>query len=124
MDGFDADGKKRAQVIYFWGGDSWDWKEATPDETGGFYSTAKKLEIPTEGGVMEKSAGSHLIYKVPWQELDENPASDLDASHGSGTWTKLGVENATLTLGTWVYEYDNHFIDGWFDELRVIAPPS
>jgi hypothetical protein len=123
VQGYDSEGKERAQVLYFWGGESWDLKNEAPGDVDEIYHAAQKLEMPQKG-MVEQSAGSMIQYKVPWQELDQIPSRDLDEIHGAGTWAKLGIESVSLTIGTWVYENNNNYIDGWFDELRVVTPPT
>lgn len=101
-----ADGKTGVQILYFWGGDSWDTKNATPKETGSFYSAAYELKAPRD----------------KWQRLERVPARDFDTVHGEGKWKSLGVDTVTLTIGCWVREEHKNSAQGWMDELKITRP--
>lgn len=100
--GHDGTGQSRLQLLYYWGGDSWDRKNEGP-ETGGLYTAAYQFEAP----------------KGSWQEIDRDPVQDLDRIHETGVWNSLEIETLTLALGIWVYEENKNFIEGWFDEIRM-----
>ena len=103
VDGYDATGKKRVQVLYFWGRDSWDHKTALPETTGGYYTVANSLPAP----------------KGEWQEFERDPLADLDAIHGQGTWKAQEIKTVSLGFRVWVFENNGHHIEGWVDEVRV-----
>ena len=106
LNGTAKDGKTGVQVLYFWGGDSWDHKNATPQQTGTMYTVARQLSSPAN----------------KWQRLECVPAADFDQVHGSGKWQALGIQSVTVSLGAWVLERSQNHIEGWIDELKVTQP--
>ena len=100
------DGKTGVQVLYFWGGDSWDHKSATPQQTGTMYTVARQLTSPAN----------------QWQCLECVPAANFDRVHGAGKWQALGIESVTVSLGARVLERSQNHIEGWIDELKVTQP--
>ena len=42
--GHDGTGQSRLQLLYYWGGDSWDRKNEGPETTGGLYTVAYQFK--------------------------------------------------------------------------------
>ncbi len=103
LSGYDKEGLRRYLLVYYWGGDSWDYIKATPDETLGFY--AASLKQPSETGV--------------WHELVAQPMRDLDELFGEGTSESLEIDKIELAIGCWTAPHEGQHISGYIDEITV-----
>ncbi|MBN1418070.1 MAG: alpha-N-acetylglucosaminidase C-terminal domain-containing protein [Planctomycetes bacterium] len=103
VEGFDASGIKRAQVVIHWGGENWDYGAETPDRTGGFYAMKRGVEVPL---------GS-------WTEISFDPEEELDRIHGPGTWRAMAIDYVAISLRAWILERDDNAIAGAFDGVRI-----
>jgi len=105
VDGFAADGQKRVQAVYHWGGANWDHWNRPPQETGGFWSIRREL------------AGD----PGRWHDLRVDVAADVDATHGAGTWASQQVTVIELTVSAWAVESGANCVTGFVDDV-VFGP--
>ena len=101
--GYTEDGIKRTEAIYWWGGESWNYREVSPEVTGGYYTC--------------RSIKPQDSKKGKWHFLKVDAKKDIDKAWGNGKWDSLGIVSVRIRLYAWAQTHQ--FISGYYDDISI-----